>query len=130
FIDQDKNERLHAYLSGVLKQLDSPALIINSVSDHVHTLFRLSKNHALSKVVEEVKKESSKWFKEKDGVNDKFSWQIGYAAYSVSSSKVDIVRHYILRQQEHHKIQTFKEEVEEFMKRYDVLDYDERYFWR
>lgn len=50
---------LFAYQAGIFKQWDSPALIIGGVEDHVHALFVLSKNHALKKIVEEVKKGSS-----------------------------------------------------------------------
>ena len=53
--------RIHAYLATVLKNLDSPARRIVGMSDHVHMLFRMSKNHALADVVEAVKTSSSKW---------------------------------------------------------------------
>lgn len=56
FINENVEDRLHAYMAGTLKQFESPALIINSVPDHIHILFRLSKNFALAKVIEEVKK--------------------------------------------------------------------------
>lgn len=39
-------DKLHAYMAGILKQIDSPAILINSVADHAHVLCRLSKNHA------------------------------------------------------------------------------------
>ncbi len=63
YINDVIEESLHAYMAGILKNLESPAIKINSVPDHVHILFRLSKNYALAKVVEEVKKQSSKWMK-------------------------------------------------------------------
>lgn len=56
-------EALHAYLAGVLNHQDSPALRVGGMSDHVHVLFRLSKNLALARIVEEVKTSSSKWVK-------------------------------------------------------------------
>jgi len=127
YIQEKIESSLHAYMAGILKNMESPALKINSVPDHIHILFRLSKNYALAKVVEEVKKQSSKWMKEK-GVNG-FTWQIGYGAFSVSSYKVDVVTNYIIRQKEHHKIVTFKDEVEKFMKEYNVVEYDAKYFW-
>jgi lysophospholipid acyltransferase (LPLAT)-like uncharacterized protein len=43
-----------------------------------------SKNHALKKIVEEVKKGSSKWMKTDGPKNKNFYWQHGYAAFSVS----------------------------------------------
>ena len=112
---------------GILKSKECPVLKINSVPDHVHILFRLSKNHALAKIVEVVKKESSKWMKTK-GVTG-FTWQIGYGAFSVSSSKVESVIKYISNQKQHHKTKTYKEEVEEFIKNYDIIEYDAKYFW-
>lgn len=102
-------------------------MIINSVPDHIHILFRLSKNYALAKVVEEVKIQSSKWMKLEGSKG--FAWQIGYGAFSVSSSKIENVKKYIINQKEHHKKKSFKQEIEEFVKKYDVEEYDERYFW-
>lgn len=63
-ISDGVREGLHGYVAGILKNLESPALIINSVADHVHVLCQLSKNLAACKLVEEVKKGSSKWMKD------------------------------------------------------------------
>ena len=124
-------EKLHSYMAGTLNKYESPALIINSVPDHIHILFRLSKNYALSKIVEEIKKGSSKWMKRQ--LNSKngylFSLQTGYSAFSVSGSKVNTVKRYIARQEEHHQKVSFKEEIETFMKEYDVIEYNPEYFW-
>tara|TARA_R110002050_G_scaffold111518_2_gene225137 strand:+ start:3439 stop:3894 length:456 start_codon:yes stop_codon:yes gene_type:complete len=130
FIKTEWSTDLHKYIAGILKNLESPALQINSVADHMHILFRLSKNIALAKVVENVKKESSKWVKTIENVNPNFSWQTGYGAFSVSSSKIDIVTRYIQNQETHHKKTTYQEELEKFLQEYDIIEYDERYFWR
>jgi len=129
FINRNVENQLHAYISGTLKQFESPALIINSVPDHIHILFRLSKNYALAKIIEELKKSSSKWFKQEEKGSLEFSWQIGYGAFSVSSSKVEVVRKYIMNQKEHHMNLSYKEEIEKFIKEYDIIEYDENYFW-
>ena len=117
---------LHGYMAGILKNLESPALVINSVDDHVHVLCQLSKNLAACKLVEEVKKSSSKWMKEQ-GVSG-FTWQNGYGLFSVSQSNVDAVRKYIEGQAEHHRKRDFKEEFREFCQKYNV-PLDERYVW-
>ena len=127
FINENIEAELHSYMASIFKSNESPALKINSVPDHTHILFRFSKNYALAKVVEDVKKNSSKWIKTK-GITA-FSWQIGYGAFSVSSSKVDIVKKYIMNQKEHHKTKKYKEEIEGFMREYDVIEYDSKYFW-
>ena len=120
---------LNAYLAGAMKNQDSPSLIINSVSDHVHILFRMSKKIPLTKIVEEIKKQSSKWMKKPEQGITKFAWQDGYAAFSVSSSKLEAVIKYIRNQEEHHKEKSFEEEVAEFMEQYDVDEYDQKYFF-
>ena len=89
WIPATMHDRLYAYQAGIFKEWDSPALIIGGVDDHVHALFALSKNHALIKIVEEVKKGSSKWMKSEGTGNAEFYWQNGYAAFSVSASNVD-----------------------------------------
>src|SRR5262245_42037067 len=78
--------RLYAYQAGIFKQWDSPGLAIGGIGDHVCALFTLSKNWPLKKVVEEVKKSSSKWMKTNENGNPGVGWQNGYAAFSVSES--------------------------------------------
>jgi putative transposase len=117
---------LHGYMAGILKNLESPAVIINSVADHVHVLCQLSKNIAACKLVEEVKKSSSRWMKEQ-GIPE-FGWQSGYGAFSVSQSNADAVREYIDKQPEHHQKRDFKDEFREFCRRHNVT-IDERYVW-
>ena len=121
------SEKLHAYIAGILKEDESPALLINSVPDHIHILFRLSKNYSLAKIVEDVKKLSSKWMKTQNQFN--FSWQGGYGAFSVSSSKLSAVKRYIENQKEHHKKVKYQEELEAFMKEYGVINYASEYYW-
>ncbi len=129
FINDEIRDRLHAYIAGILKNYESPAILINSVPDHIHILFRLSKNYALAKLVEETKKQSSKWIKEESSGCEKFSWQTGYGAFSVSSSKLDVVKKYIAYQKEHHQSKSYQQEVEEFFEKYDVIGYESTYFW-
>ena len=121
-------EELCRYTCGILREWDSPAIAVNSVEDHLHILFVLSKNHSVSEIVEQVKKGSSKWIKTEGPEFAQFHWQNGYAAFSVSQSAVPEVVRYIEGQEEHHRVRTFQEELREFFKRYEVK-YDERYVW-
>jgi REP element-mobilizing transposase RayT len=121
-------ERVHAYLATVLYNLDSPAQKVGGISDHVHILFRMSKNHALAEVVETVKTSSSKWIKTQSPALHAFHWQSGYGGFSVSPSDVETAVEYIDRQEEHHRVVTFQEEYRKFLQTYGV-EYDERYMW-
>jgi REP element-mobilizing transposase RayT len=119
---------LFAYQAGIFKDWESPALVIGGIEDHVHALFVLSKNHPLKKIVEEVKKGSSKWMKANGPRNAEFCWQAGYAAFSVSQSNVEAVSRYIRTQEEHHRKMTFQDELRGLFRRHGV-EYDERYVW-
>ena len=127
-LSDDIRPELHPYMATILKGVDSSAILINSVEDHIHVLFHLSKNHALCDVIESVKKDSSKWIKTKGKAYRNFHWQSGYGAFSVSQSNVAQVVKYIAEQKEHHRKRTFQEEFRAFLKRYQVA-YDERYVW-
>jgi REP element-mobilizing transposase RayT len=119
---------LFAYQAGIFKQWESPSLVIGGMEDHVHTLFALSKNYPLKKLVEEVKKGSSKWMKSDGPRVQQFSWQAGYAAFSVSQSSVETARRYIEKQEEHHRKMSFQDELRTLFKRHGV-EFDERYVW-
>jgi REP element-mobilizing transposase RayT len=127
-LDAEIRPRLWAYQSGIFQQWESPALVIGGVDDHVHALFSLSKNHALKKIVEEVKKGSSVWIKEQSPRFADFHWQTGYGAFSVSESNVDAVRAYIENQEDHHQTMSFQDELRELLRRHGV-NFDERYLW-
>ena len=101
-------DSLHRYMAVVLQNLGCPPTLINSVEDHVHILFELNRTVAISTVVEDVKKSSSRWIKTLGADFAEFSWQAGYGAFAVSESNVGAVRDYIANQREHHRRKTFQ----------------------
>ncbi len=115
-------------MAGILKNLECTAIKIGGTSNHIHILNTFSRIISISKMLELVKKDSSKWIKTKGNDLKNFYWQNGYGAFSVSQSKVDIVKTYIENQKEHHMNKTFKGEYREFLKEYHI-EYDERYVW-
>jgi REP element-mobilizing transposase RayT len=128
FLTPSIRPALFAYQAAILREWESPAIVIGGDSDHVHALFVLSKNLALCKVIEEVKKGSSKWLKTQDDAFASFYWQSGYGAFSVSQSNVAKVRRYIEGQVEHHRTVSFQDEFRLFLKRY-AIEYNELYVW-
>lgn len=128
FITNYIKEELFAYLGGICKNMECNPIIVGGHSDHVHILCLLSQKIALMKLIEEVKSHSSKWVKTKNSDLSQFYWQNGYGAFSVNPTEIEVVKTYILNQEEHHKKKTFMEEYLAFLKKYDV-EYDERYVW-
>lgn len=123
------SQSLHAYMASILKNMDSPAVIINSMPDHIHILLRMSKTRTMADLVEEIKKSSSKWIKMQPNGVSSFYWQRGYSAFSISASHVNIVSRYISNQKKHHQKMTYRQEIEKLMKKYRVGEYDPSYFW-
>jgi putative transposase len=79
-------------------------------------------------LIRELKRESSKWIKQKDPRLRTFQWQEGYGAFSVSPSHVKRLRAYIANQEAHHRKESFQDEFRRILQKYDV-EYDERYVW-
>lgn len=127
-IKPEDEEALYGYIGCVLKDSSSMPIMINGTDNHIHVLCVLSKNISLSKQIEEIKRHSSRWIKQRDSYYQTFSWQGGYAGFSVSASKVETVKTYIKCQKEHHKKQSFKDEYVLFLKEYGV-EYDEKFLW-
>ena len=122
-------DELYAYMATILRDnVDSPAIIIGGVEDHIHILCLLSRKFAIMKLIEEAKKETSKWLKKQSPELSDFVWQGGYGAFSVSESNIPQVKKYIANQEQHHKRMTFQDEFRELCKRHGI-ELDERYAW-
>ena len=120
---------LFGYIGGILKNNESRLLDAGGTSDHVHLLVSQSKNIALSALLQEIKQGSSLWIKCQGDAFGNFHWQDGYAAFSISQREVPNLKRYIAGQKEHHRKQSFQEELIQFFEEYG-LAYDERYLWR
>ena len=125
--DADRS-RVHAYLAGVCKQQECPAIGIGGTEDHVHILCRLGRSLDVSTLVRELKRESSKWAKQELSGCRGFAWQNGYGAFSLSPAHLAAAEKYVARQMEHHRRETFQEEFRRICAKYDV-ELDERYAW-
>jgi REP element-mobilizing transposase RayT len=120
-------ERLHAYLGGVVKNINGIPEAIGGTGDHVHLLLSLKATHCLADVVRDVKSVSSRWMHDQI-CEPSAAWQDGYGVFTVGAPDCRAVTDYIARQQEHHKSQTFQQEYIDFLRR-GAVEYDERYLW-
>ena len=128
FITPAIESELYPYMATIFRELKSPSLTIDGTSDHVHTLFALSRTITIAELVEAVKTSSSKWIKTKDRKFKNFHWQKGYGAFSIGQSNVADLKRYIGSQKQHHRRVSFQEEYRNFLKRYEI-EFDERYVW-
>jgi len=117
---------LYAYLGGIINSLKGKKpVLISGPNDHVHLLFVLPASLSLSDFMEKLKANSSKWLNQRSR-RRWFSWQTGYAAFSVSQSKLREVRTYISAQEEHHRRLTYQGEVIALLKKHGMA-FDPKY---
>jgi REP element-mobilizing transposase RayT len=109
-LDDIWQDDLFSYIGGTVKEHKSRLLVAGGVEDHVHLLLKIHPSFAISKTVQLLKSNSSRWIKENYQKNKRFEWQTGYGAFSVSQSQFQSVANYIQNQKEHHKRLDFKQE--------------------
>jgi REP element-mobilizing transposase RayT len=119
---------MHAYLASVLNSSDNTCVRIGGVTDHVHIALFIARTESIAKIMERLKVSSSKWIKTKGPEFSRFSWQRGYAAFSVSPSDLTALVEYIDAQATHHQRRDFQAEMRAMFAKYGV-EFDEKYVW-
>lgn len=101
-LDKNIESSMHSYLAGICKGLECNPVKVGGFQNHVHILCLLSRKITQMKLVEELKKQSSKWIKTKDELYSNFSWQDGYGIFSINPKEVEDVIEYIEKQKDYH----------------------------
>jgi REP element-mobilizing transposase RayT len=94
--------------------------------DHIHWLCVPPQTLTIAQLIQKVKILISSKMKEIAHLD--FARQKGYGAFSVSQSKVDVVKKYIQNQEEHHQKLSFQNEYRRFLQEYEI-EFDEKYVW-
>jgi len=108
--------KIYNMMSNEFIEAGCPVRIINGMADHVHSLFLLNPNKAVTDIIKQVKGSCSHEINKQNITKEKFAWQTGYAAYSVSQSATEKVFHYIKNQKKHHEKIPFQKEYENFIR--------------
>lgn len=127
-IEERFRQRLFEYMAGLARAEFGHAVRLGGTADHVHGLIVVRPDVALSDAMRKWKSLSSKWVHETFERSADFGWQSGYAAFSVSLSNEEQVRAYIDSQAEHHRRQTFQDELIALLGRHGI-EYDPQYIW-
>lgn len=92
-----------------------PVRIINGMPDHIHCMILLNPQKSIAEVIKQVKGGSSHYINSENLLREKFAWQTGYAAFSISESVMDKVFNYIKNQKKHHAKRTFESEFSDYL---------------
>jgi len=128
-IKQEWKHQLYAVIGNIINETKCKTIIVNGMEDHVHCFLGLKPVVSISELMKTVKAKSSKYINDHALTPERFEWQEGYGVFSYSQSGVDAVYKYIQNQEEHHKKQNFKDEYENFLKKYQV-SYDNQYLFQ
>jgi REP element-mobilizing transposase RayT len=112
--------KLFEYMSGTMKGTGLLPLAVNGVEDHVHIFFELPPNISVSKALQEIKSNSSRWINDERLFPGKFQWQKGFGAFTNSRSQRDGVIQYIINQEIHHEKNSFRDEYMDLLNKYEV----------
>lgn len=127
-IPKNRREDLQKYITGIVNKRRQKLLSIFCMPDHTHILVGMKSDVSVADLTRDIKAGSSKFINDNRWVKAKFSWQEGYGAFSYLRSHVESVIKYILNQEEHHKVKSFKEEYLEFLRKFEI-QYDEKYLF-
>jgi REP element-mobilizing transposase RayT len=114
------SERLWPYLGGIARENHMKALAIGGVADHAHLLLSLPATLSVSKAMQLLNGNSSKWLRDTfpELRLQGFAWQEGFGAFSIGLSGVEDTNRCIQSQEEHHRNTSFREELEVFLKKH------------
>lgn len=125
-IPADVQPRLWAYIGGIARENAMTVLAVGGTANHAHVLLAIPATITIAKGMQLIKGGSSLWLHETFPAMSGFAWQEGYAAFSVSASRIDETIRYIQQQAEHHRTLSFEDEFTRFLERHGV-EYDPRY---
>jgi putative transposase len=126
FLGDKIRPEIFKYISGILKNINQFPLAVNGYKDHVHMFFEMQPDKTLSDIIKIVKANSSKWISENKMIPGNFEWQKGYSGFTYSRSQRNNVINYIMKQEEHHRKKTFREEYLELLELFGI-EFDHRY---
>jgi putative transposase len=126
-IDPGWKTELHKYIAGIIKGKGQKSIIVNGMPDHLHLFVGLRAAMAISDLTRDIKNNSTNFINERKFVK-RFAWQDGFGAFSYSHSHIERVYNYILRQEEHHRKKTFREEYIALLQSFQI-EYNEKYLF-
>lgn len=88
-------EELNKYITGIVRNKGHKLLAINGTRDHIHILLSINRDLHLSKLVNEIKTNSSKFINEKRFLRHRFEWQHGYGGSTYSHREISNIIEYI-----------------------------------
>ena len=121
-------DSLYKYITAIVQNNNHKVVIINGMPDHIHLLIGMRPVQSLSELMKQVKGDSSSWINKTNLVQNRFSWQEGFGAFSYSKNQLPRVIDYIKYQEDHHHKKSFRSEYLTMLDEAEV-EYDTQYIF-
>ena len=127
FLSKENESLLFPYIAGILKAKSCHSYIVGGASNHIHIITHLHPSLAPANVIKDIKLASHKMIlQNKKSFSHFTGWQVGYSGFTYHISSKTSLINYVENQREHHKINSFKEELQKLLKEHS-LDYNDEY---
>ena len=114
-IFSDKETQVYKILYHILNKYGCFVYRIGGMPDHIHLLITIPPTVSVSKLVQNLKRESTMTIKENDLIHGWCGWQDGYGCFSYCIRDVDKISNYIKNQKTHHKVVSFVDEYRDWL---------------
>lgn len=127
FLTTENEKILFGYIAGLLKNKSCHSYIVGGASNHIHIITHLHPTVDLASAIKDIKLVSHKMIRENGNLFLHFpGWQVGYSAFTYHISAKDNLIMYVENQREHHRINSFKDELIQLLKENSV-DFKDEY---
>lgn len=124
FLTPELEHYLYPLLAKLSRHTHSYNIRANGYLDHVHLVQRLGPFAAVAPLVAHLKSNSTLYIKRALGLRN-FSWQRGYAAFSVDYRNLEPVIRYVENQKQHHQQVNLDREIIQLARESDHRWYDQ-----
>ena len=117
---KERRDGLFAYVWGIIRNQRAHLYRIGGVEDHIHILTSLHPSVALADFIKAIKLGSSDWIRQNRAFPRFSHWQEGYSSFTHSRDERDRLIEYIRGQENHHRKESFLDELKRLLKEADV----------
>jgi putative transposase len=129
FLSSENQDILFAYIAGILKKKSCHSYIVGGASNHIHVITHIHPTIAPAYLIKDIKEATHAMILREKKLFIKFpGWQVGYSGFTYHISSKESLIHYAKNQAEHHKTESFKDEIIRLLKEHNVDFIDDYLF--
>lgn len=126
-ISNESQIPMYGYIGAIVKNLGGQLIARAGTSNHVHLLLNIPTSLSISELLNQIKSNTSKWYRKQHIGKPTFAWTEGYCAFTVSPSSLDNVRLYFSNETTRHRTVSPENELLHFLNAHSI-NFNPQYF--